>query len=110
MLKLEDELKLAEIKIIWRWNKERLPQGLKNIITERIGNRNLRNRTFIRDRSWRNDSLAYRLATRTKNEINEIEVARSKKGLTKKYRNKIFLIDYVQPCRIRNCLNCNLIN
>jgi len=105
MLKLEDELKLSEIKIIWRWNKKRLPLGLKDIITERVG-RNLRNRQFVRDRSWRQDSIAYRLATRAKNEINEIGIARSKKGLTKKYTNKCLLIDYAQPCRIRNCLNC----
>ena len=52
------------------------------------------------------ESIAYRLATRAKNEIKEIEIARSKKGLTKKYINKCLLIDYAQPCRIRNCLNC----
>ncbi len=88
-----------------RWTKKRLPLGLKDIITERVG-RNLRNRQFVRERSWRQDSIAYRLATRAKNEINEIEIARSKKGLTKKYINKCLLIDYAQPCRIRNCLNC----
>ena len=105
ILKLEDELKLAELKIIWRWLKNRLPRGLKDIIVERIG-RNLRNRQFIRERSWRQDSIAYRLATRVRSELDEIEVARSKKGLTKKYSNKCFLIDYNQPCRLRNCLNC----
>ena len=105
ILKLEDELKLSEIKIIWRWNKSRLPLGLKDIIAERLG-RNLRHRQFIRDRAWKQDSIAYRLATRVRKEIKEIEVARSKKGLVKKYRNNCFLIEYTQPCRIRNCLNC----
>ncbi len=61
--------------------KKRIPLGLKDIITERVG-RQLRNRQFIRERTWRQDSVAYRLATRTKTELNEIEVARSKKGLT----------------------------
>jgi len=107
ILKLEDELKLSEIKILWRWNKNRLPLGLKNIITERLG-RNLRNRQFVRERAWKQDSIAYRLATRVRKELEEIEVARSKKGLTKKYSNKCFLIDYAQPCRIRNCLNCHI--
>jgi len=105
ILKLEDELKLAELKIIWRWNKKRIPLGLANILTER-DNRQLRNRQFIRDRIWRHDSLAFRLSTRAKNEITEIEIARSKKGLTKKYSQKCYLIDYAQPCRIRNCINC----
>ena len=109
ILKLEDEIKLSEIKIIWRWLKDRLPRGLKDIITERRG-RNLRNRQFIRERTWRQDSIAYRLATRIRTEIDEIEVARSKKGLTKKYTKKCFLIDYAQPCRIRNCQNCILNN
>ncbi len=109
MLKLEDELKLSEIKIIWRWIKKKIPQGLKDIITEHVG-RQLRNRQFIRERTWRQDSLAYRLATRAKTEINEIEIARSKKGLTKKYSNKCYLIDYAQPCRIRNCVNCHNAN
>jgi hypothetical protein len=87
ILKLEDELKLSEIKIIWRGNKNRLPIGLKDRITERLG-RNLRNRQFIRERTWKQNSIAYRLATRVRKEIKEIEVARSKKGLTKKYSNK----------------------
>jgi len=37
ILKIEDELKLAELKIIWRWMKNRIPLGLKDIISERIG-------------------------------------------------------------------------
>jgi hypothetical protein len=32
------------------------------------------------------------------------------KGLTKKYSNKCYLIDYAQPCRIRNCVNCHNAN
>ena len=56
--------------------------------------------------NWRQDSIAYRLATRAKTELKEIEVARSKSGLTKKYKNKCFLIDYNIPCRLRNCIIC----
>jgi len=40
ILKIEDELKLSELKIIWRWLKNKIPQGLKDIISERRG-RNL---------------------------------------------------------------------
>ncbi len=85
ILKLEDELRITEVKIVWKWLKAKIPEGLKNIITER-NTLSLRNRQFIRDSSWKQDSIAYRLATRAKKEIKEIEVARSKKGLTKKYK------------------------
>jgi hypothetical protein len=105
ILKLEDELKIAEVKIIWRWIKNKIPLGLKNIITER-NSRNLRNRHFIREANWKHESIAYRLATRAKNEIKDIEIARSKKGLAKKYKNKCILVDYNVECRIRNCLIC----
>ena len=105
ILKLEDEIKIMEIKIVWRWTKKKIPKGLNDIIQERFS-RNLRNRQFIRESNWKHDSLAYRLATRAKNEIKEIETAKTKKGLTKKYRNKCHLIDYVTPCRVRNCFIC----
>ncbi len=106
ILKLEDELKLGEIKLIWRWLKNRLPNGLKYIITERHSTVNLRNRSFNRDNNWKQDSIAYRLATRANKEIKEIEVARSKKGLSKKYKNKIILTEYNRECRNRNCIIC----
>jgi len=105
ILKLEDELKISELKIIWRWEKKKLPLGISDIIKERIGAR-LRHRQFERPREWKNDSIAYRLATLALKEIEEIEIARSKKGLTKKYRLKCLLIDYNSPCRLRNCRNC----
>jgi len=52
------------------------------------------------------DSIAYRLATRANKEIKEIEIARSLKGLSRKYKNNYVLIDYATPCRIRNCRFC----
>ena len=91
--------------MIWRWEKKKIPLGLTEIVKEN-NNRNLRQRKFIRDIRWNNDSIAYRLATRAMKEIKEIEIARSKKGLVKKYRNMIILT-YTNNCRIRNCLYCN---
>ena len=105
-LKLEDELRISEITLIWKWDKNKIPLGLKTILTERR-NLNLRNRSFERDRLWKQDSLSYRLATRAIKEIDEIQIAKSKKGLKNKYRNKCFLIDYVTPCRTRNCFICS---
>ena len=106
ILKLEDELKIAEAKIIWRWNKKKLPLGLTSIIEERVDQR-LRNRQFVRDHRWSLDSISSRLATRATKEIKEIEIAKSKKGLVKKYKNKAILVDYNTPCQIRNCFICN---
>ncbi len=105
ILKLEDELKIMEIKYIWRWVKSKLPLGIRDIIKER-GNARMRNRNFERPREWKNDSIAYRLATRANKEIKEIELAKTKKGLVKKYKQKCFLIDYSNQCRIRNCRYC----
>ncbi len=106
MLKLEDELKISELKIIWRWEKKKIPLGLANLIEE-MPQRNLRNRKFKRENNWKHTSIAYRLATLAMKEIKEVEIAKSKKGLAKKMRNNCHLIDYSQPCRIRNCFICH---
>jgi len=105
ILKVEDEMRIAEAKLIWRWEKKKIPEGLKEIIKEN-NNVNLRNRNFIRERTWNQDSIAYPLATRAKNEIKDIEIARSKKGLVKKYKYTICLVNYNSECRVRNCFIC----
>ena len=105
ILKLEDELKVSEIKIIWRWLKNKIPLGLKDIIVEVTSN-NLRNRKFQRNREWSHDSIAYRLATRALKEIKDIDIAKSKKGLVKKYKNSTLLVNYNTPCSSRNCYIC----
>ena len=101
----ENELKISESKIIWRWNKIIIPRGLSNIITENTSV-NLRNRQFTRHPSWKLDSISSRLAIRAKKEIKEIEIARSKKGLVKKYENNICIFEYNTPCQMRNCFIC----
>ena len=106
ILKLEDELRTVESKTIWRWEKKKIPLGLQYIIEEKLG-RNLRQRQFVRATNWKHDSIAYRLATRAIKEIKDIEIAKTKKGLAKKIRNTCLLIDYAQPCRVRNCLYCH---
>jgi hypothetical protein len=60
---LEDEIRKQEAKVIWRWEKNKIPDGLKYIIEEKR-DRDLRNRQFVRHRTWKQDSIAYRLATR----------------------------------------------
>ena len=54
ILRIDDELKIAEIKIIWRWEKSKIPLGLKLIIEEKQF-LTLRKRSFNRDRVWKQD-------------------------------------------------------
>ena len=99
-------MRLAELKILWRWEKKKIPLGLSEIVVEENQGR-LRKRKFKRDRDWKHDSISFRLATRAIKDIKEIEIARSKNGLKKKIKNKCFLIEYNSVCRIRNCIICN---
>ena len=105
ILKLEDELRISEAKIIWRWSKRKLPLGIQDILVEVTLNP-LRNRKFCRDQAWSHDSIAYRLATRALKEIKDIEIAKSKKGLAKKLKNTTLLVKYNTPCTSRNCYIC----
>jgi len=105
ILKFEDEIKLQEVKTIWKWDKNKIPNGLKNIITENRG-RQLRSRQFQRNHNWKNSSIAYRLATRAINEIEEITCAKSLNGLKRKFK-KMANQSYTGDCRIRNCFICN---
>jgi hypothetical protein len=105
ILKLDDELRTAEMKMIWRWEKKKIPLGLKNIITEIDQNR-LRHRKFKREVNWKQDSISYRLATRAMKDIKDIEIAKSKNGLKNKIKNTCILVDYNNACRIRNCRLC----
>jgi hypothetical protein len=107
ILKLIDGVKLAEMKIIWRWSKKKLSQGLNDIIIEN-NNRVLRHRQFIRDPSWTAESIANRLAKRAFDEISNIEIARSINELKNKIKKTCFLVDYTTQCNIRNCYICSL--
>jgi len=106
ILKIEDELKIAEMKLVWRWEKKKIPAGIKNVLNERTDER-LRNRKFIRDVNWKTDSISYRIATRANNSIKDIEIARSKRGLKNKIKNTCLLTEYNRPCTIRNCFICS---
>jgi hypothetical protein len=105
ILKLDHELKVCEAKIVWRWENKKLPDGLKNIIIERNEN-NLRNRSFIRNMRWKTTSIAYRLATRAKNEIREVSKAKTLAMLKNNYRLSCKQ-EYMEECKIRNCYICN---
>jgi hypothetical protein len=105
ILKLEDELAMAEIKMVWRWTKSKIPPGLNYIIKEKL-NRQLRNRNFENEVRWKPHSLARRLANRAKHDINEIEICNTKETLKNRHKKK-FLAKYEGLCNIRNCYICS---
>jgi len=103
LLKLEDEMLVQESKIIWKWEKKKIPNSLNNIITEKQDN--LRGRRFNINRSWKKGSISERLAARANKSIKLIESCTSKKSLTNKLRKDIFN-NYTFNCRQRNCYIC----
>ena len=96
ILKLDDELRLQEIKLIWRWQTKKIPNGLKNILNEKT-TRQLRQRQFDQSNGWKHDSISYRLATRAMKEIDEISIAKTKTGLKNKFKRIIRIAYTVKP-------------
>ena len=108
MFKLEDELALSEIKMVWRWSKNKLPEGLKYIIKERV-TRQLRHRQFENEVRWKPYSISRRLANKAKKYITEIDLCNTKLTLKNRFK-KQFSATYAQPCNTRNCYICSNIN
>jgi hypothetical protein len=81
LLKLQDELRLQEIKLIWKWEKKKTPVSLGNILMEKRDN--LRGRRFVIDRKWKLGSISHRLASRADKEINSVMQFNTKMTLTK---------------------------
>jgi len=103
ILKLEDELVVQESKIIWRWEKLKLPSSLRPIIEERHDN--LRGRRFNYPRGANPSSVILRLNKRATSSINSISTFKTKKTMSKNIKNKI-LEGYSFVCRRRNCFIC----
>ncbi len=104
LFKLEDEIRMQEAKLIWKWEKKKIPKGLNGILTEE-NTRRLRSRKFTRKPKWKQNSISFRLATRAMKEIDEISCARSKLGLKRKFK-KIIQLNYNTDCSNRNCFIC----
>jgi len=81
LLKLSDELKLQESKVVWKWNLKKLPKSLNGILSERHDN--LRGRRFNLNRNWKSGSISKRIANRANLSISELAVFRTKITLTK---------------------------
>ena len=104
MLKLSDELAIQEGRMVWEWENNKLPNGLRQIITEREDN--LRGRRFNSYRHVNTNSINNRLANRAKLVINDITMCRSKKAIIKKMKTGIYN-SFNLVCTRRNCFICN---
>jgi hypothetical protein len=104
ILKLEDELKIQDSKIIWRWEKKVIPISLRNIIIEKHDN--LRGRRFENLITNKKNSIKSRLVSRANKEILDIAKHKTKKALTTAIKKRIFDTKYVFQCTDRNCYIC----
>jgi len=104
ILKIEDELSIQESKIVWRWEKEKLPQALRDIIKEKQDN--LRRRRFEIDRNAAVTSINYRLNKRAEASIQEITRSKTKKTLASRMKKSILLEKYSSLCTRRRCFIC----
>lgn len=102
ILKLTDEIKLQEAKIIWKWDKKKLPKSLSTILEEKQDR--LRGRRFITMRGSKPNSIHCRLV-KAAGKIEEISKCTTIENLTKMVR-EIALDQYKAPCRTRNCFIC----
>ena len=104
ILKFEHELEIQESKLLWKWSKNKLPRGLKSIVTEKANV--LRSRRFNIYRNAKLNSINYRLSKRATSHIADIEKATSKKSLAKQLKQKILDSNYQFTCSTRNCYIC----
>jgi hypothetical protein len=106
ILKLEDELAIQESKILWKWDNGKIPQGLKDIITERADG--LRGRRFNLMRGGKQNSINWRLSSRANKSIQIISKSTSTKSLSTAMQKQLFNVKYKFRCVTRNCFVCKV--
>jgi hypothetical protein len=105
IMPLSDEVKLAEDKLIWRWEKKDLPQGIMDIIQEKT-NLRLRNRKFGISKKWKPDSISFRLNKGANTNINRLTKIKSKKKLTELHKETSLSNLRNIICNTRQCFIC----
>jgi len=103
--KLEDEIDISETKIIWRWENNKIPKSLKDLITEKQDN--LRGRRFVIPRQAKPENIVSRLAKRATNSISSLMPYRTKKSLVFNLKKRIVDNNYTFQCRRRDCFICS---
>ncbi len=104
ILKIEDELEVQETKIVWKWEKDKLPPGSKQILVEK--NDNLRGRRFERHRRIGGKTINARLAKRAELTIEGTRSIKTKKAVVSLTKKKIIDEKYNMVCRNRACYIC----
>ncbi len=104
ILKLEDELKIQQSKIIWRWEKKVIPISLSNIIIEKHDN--LRGTRFENLITNKKNSIKSHLVSQANKELEDISKHKTKKALITAIKKRIFDTKYVFQCTNRNCYIC----
>ena len=105
LMEFEDELAVQEAKIVWKWEKKKIPKGLSDLIKEKTDN--LRGRRFEKYRNSKSTSINFRLANRAQKEIHTLSNSKTKKGLITSLRKPIFEEKYSFTCTRRNCYICS---
>ena len=103
LLKLEDELLIQEAKIVWKWDKRKIPKSLQPVIEEK--NDRLRGRRFKTFRNMKTNSINSRLAKIANSTMTLIASHKSTKSLSQSLKKRA-LDSYSLPCRTRNCFIC----
>jgi hypothetical protein len=104
ILKLNDEIKIQEQKVVWKWEKKKIPKSLNSLIEEK--NDRLRGRRFNLIRNSKQLSIHSRLTKIANSSMNEITKFSSLEALSSNLK-KSALDHYDTTCRTRNCYICS---
>ena len=104
ILRFEDELAIAESKIVWKWEKNKIPSSLKNLIVEKRGT--FRRRKFVTSRNSLANSIERRLSKRAEVSISNLTKFGSKNSLSKTLKSNIIQNDYSFVCTRPGCFVC----
>jgi len=104
ILKIEDELSLSESKIVWRWDKGKIPDSLKPILNEK--QLPLRGRRFEIPRHSSLNTIEYRLAKRANTSIMTLSNFNTKKTLSTNVKKEIINTKDSFVCSRRTCYIC----
>jgi len=103
LILFEDELRLQELKFIWKWENNKLPNSLNELLKEKQDR--LRGRRF----AYLNNNprgVHNRLTKRANTEINMVSGVMSKDTMVKRIKKKLFEEKYKFTCAARHCFIC----
>jgi hypothetical protein len=95
---------VQETKIVWKWEKGKLPPGTKQILVEKVDN--LRGRRFERHRRIGEKTINARLAKQAESSLERIKKFETKKAVVSLTKKKLIDEKYNMVCRNRACFVC----